>query len=287
MTKTAEVKARPDWLIGRLRKQLQLEYELPEGYPSKKLTTWIGFAELIAEHTRVKIDDDRLRKFVKGDVRRGSAERFFPVPDPARIEAIIATITDPKDPWITLDVLERPEYDSQPPACLLDHLTDPVLVPRTDKLAGRFSALIGEDLVFEEIRLHLSEFDPRGMVHVREEQAGLRPSTASQYRAMHPRQQATQRGVRSTATGWGVITAEDQLIVMMRDAKKGIGHRWVLVGSVDLWTDEPVDRLVMLRQDSPFDIQFGEGVAPAAGQVQEQIAASVLTFERTGEPDER
>ena len=265
---------RPVWQLERLRKTLKFQKDSAEFLDGKPLT-WRGLCEAVLEMTGVDVPHERVRQFVEGVVDARTGQRAYPVPRPDRIEAIITFVTDPEDPWIDRDVLERPDFEIAPPACLLDLLTEPSHLPFTKKIAGTFRARREDGARSHEIVLQLEGSFLHSMLQVQEVELCESPPPEAGGLPPAP--------VLIRTEGWGIITAEDQLLVMMRNPKTGTGHRWLQVGYADYWTEEPVSELVMLRQDYPFDLELGAGAPAPEAQISEQMASHILTFTREGD----
>lgn len=228
---------RPEWVLQRLRRALADEVERSLLADGRK-QTWPGVSEAILERTGVSFPHERLRQFVYGVNKDGRLHYTRPRED--RVEAAIAWVTDSEgdDPILPLSVLEREELAIKPPLCLADVviLKSDVRAPAS-KLVGTFEAEKRGGDTQESVSLALSEFSSPGFLQVRETRIVM--------------SEGKQRTIQSA--GWSIVTAEDQLLVFMREVDGTLNHRWLLVSDADLWTDAPATGLTLLRQAYPYD----------------------------------
>lgn len=227
---------RPDWTLQRVRRLLADAVENSGLLPDGNRQTWPGVSAAILEATGVDYPHERLRQFVYGEERQG--RRHYVRPQADRIEAVISWMTDSDDPLVTLDALEREEFVTQPPLCLVDVLgTKETELLAKEKLLGAFAAGRSVSGREESIVLTFHPFSANGMWHVTETRTV---------------KEKAKTFVEESA-GWSIVSSEDQILLFMREPKHAINHRWLLVSDADLWSDEPVNNLMLLRQSYPYD----------------------------------
>lgn len=273
--KQSRHKKRPAWQLQKLRATLITEKD--QSLHDGRDQTWPGICESIAEATGVLIPHERLRQFVEGVRKTPGAPLSYPVPQPDRIEAVVKWAVDTRDPppRIPIEELEQEAYVIRAPHCL-NEMMAPVgqrLVP-APKIVGSFTgsrALNGKLDVFS---LSFEKFTAPDFWHVNERHE--RYAEDEWHLARLEERPAVANSVHE-ARGWALLSPEDQLLVFMKEPIQGLNHRWMLVAFADFWSDVPLNRLSLLRQESPYD----GPVDPAA--LAGQVKADIVAFERVSD----
>ncbi len=271
------------WQIHLIRDALE-GYRMftPDHESGKSPLSWNALRERITVATDVEFGKDDLRQFVEGK-KKGSGK--FRIPETARMEALVAFLTDPDIAVLSRDDLENSDFlKTQLPLYLTTFLKtaatpQPVMPPTS--LIGTFEGTAEIENGIRTMRLTLGAATGSYLV-VNEVDHDFYHTKADASEADSNRSQTPRKTARFI--GWAVVTPEDNIIFYMKHAASHENHFWKLVVEEFFWQDEPLQSFYLQRFDWPYEIDTAAMVGDEVKEAYFQLSKPrIVYFERSPE----
>ena len=213
---------------------------------------WGSIAEDIAELTGTRIPVESLRRFVEGANKKDNPLRYS-VPDKERMAGIIAYLSHPEIDALSVEELKIEVPTHHAATRLRDYLSYKLagsesVVPLA--LQGSYVGTYWREQFSYVTELHFEAPGEEALLLAHErslvyDDAGRSLSTWS------PKELESAWLRRDDASGWGLQTPEDNLLIFMKTPPWASNHYWSLFSEVNLSGHEPVSEFSLLRQDYP------------------------------------
>lgn len=152
---------------------------------------------------------------------------------------------------------------------------DPADLPVPVKLAGTYEADLQSRAV--HIRLIFEKPSDDGMVEVSEEATQTKAGDGAESVRLYYK-----------ARGWGIITPEDNLILLMKRGETHKNHYYFTLGSdIDLWSDHPIRRIVLYRHEYALEFEQSDEPEAAIDKTLGQLRDNIIFFYRVDDDKDR
>lgn len=275
-----------DWQLDKLRAALRAHRAYTPGRSGPGLT-WLELCADIEVYTNASMSPEVLRQFVEGVSKKEYPVRFR-VPSPENIDAIVAYLTDPHIDALAADELDRERFAWQVPLRLIEFLkqdfdTEALALP--DALEGTYRAAAPADETIIVTQLTLRPDADNSFIRVAEAGDIYSDPGGPEFLTWTDRDRRNSHRAHTDSQGWAVLTPEDNILFFLKDSAYGRNHYWTLATDADLWSGEPVRRLVLQRHDYPAELEDAEAEHDAPRQSVPQslyrhLSGNVFSFVR-------
>lgn len=233
--------------------------------------SWKTISEFIKDVTGVPVASENLRRFVDGLEDKKTKVWRYQIPSAGAQQAIRAFLID-------YELLSEADFDErapfQGPWRLSEYLKtdrEPELVPQLDKLQGTYRGTFLRERT--TVSLTFGKPSPQGLIYIEEEEVRLSDGS--------PKENHLER-IRSA--GWAILTPEDTLLVFMKEEPYNENHYlFTLASNLDIWSDVPVNRLVLYRHDYPLEIETNDSDEAAVNGAAIEFVRQLIVLHRVDE----
>jgi len=275
-----------DWQLGRIRNALRAYHRYERSHDGVYFT-WKDVQEAIDEYTDVKVPAERLRQFVEG-FKDKEGNRKFPAPRDAKLTAIVEFITHEDIELLSGNELRDFSPERHAPLRLLEYLDqdfDKQRISPPDVLQGEFQ--YGNDNVHEACRfsLTLERADDSGLIQVTQTEEHFDRSHTLPLDKLGSKYRSNSPSSSIKYGGWAILTPEDSLFIFLKKERNGRNlYYFTMAIDQNIWTDDSINKLILLRQDFPLDFVDDEDVRSRNFKpVYNELVKNLLFFERMEE----
>ncbi|MCW8966047.1 MAG: hypothetical protein OQK82_05085 [Candidatus Pacearchaeota archaeon] len=267
-----------EWQLSRIRNAIRA-YQRYERSHDGTYFNWKDVQEAIEEYTGEKVPHERLRQFVQG-FKDKDGIRKFPAPRDAKLTAIVQFCTHEDVDLLNEDELEEFLPAHQAPLRLLEYLDqdfDAERIPPPDSLYGEYR-IESENIVDAfNYSLTLERGDNSGLIQVTLTEEYFDRSYAVPFDEVGSEYRSATPASFEKYGGWAVLTPEDNLFIFLKRERNGMNLYYLTIASGNnIWVDDVVEELMMLRHDFPFEFKVERGARvdkldPLYKQLNEQM----------------
>ena len=247
--------------------------------------SWASIAEAIAEYTGVTVPSERLRQFIEG-VSTPAATRKFPVPKPARLEAIVKFVTHEELELLSAEELETQRPNFQAPYKLLDYLDSEKGAQRllpTAEMEGEYMLKISAADNFIVSIITLEPPLEGGLIEAFVRDHICSPEAAPLWDDMSPQQRLDACNSTVRYQGWVIVTPEDNLFFFLKRRRDGRNRYYFSMASDPaLWSDDDVTFLTLLEHEFPYELDASDNDPDAIhGKSYRALGSKLHVYRRT------
>lgn len=245
---------------------------------SRSSLTWPELAGIIEADTGVEFGAEALRRFVNGTQ----------VPQQDRLEAMFRFLAQPEVAALDPATLDGDEVTTRAQLALQQYLMqafdrEPVQPP--PELSGSYRArfLAGDRCILVDMTLDVPADGP--LLLATEIARTFDAADMDRVDATDEREWPRLFRSQQFSSGWGVATPEDNLLLFMKRGARQQNHYWSRTAELGGLSDPSLNRLVMLRQDYPTEVDEAvqdDDVLRAA--VIDAISRKIGVFTRRSDP---
>lgn len=219
--------------------------------------TWVGIAEAVAVYTGVTMGEEVPRRLSKRwrKTNRTSYQETF---SDENVQAIVAYLTDADIAALSSEELREEPFDYRAPVHLAQFLWKETSAgfDSLKKMTGSYVAQRYFDRVTIVVHLHIRKIDETALVRVNEEHVAYNNPRREDVLRWKPELKDRARRAHIKSNGWCVVTPEDNCLFFLEELDQLNHHYWTMACEVDLWSDEPVDRLILQRHSYPMQFEL-------------------------------